>query len=86
MFRDFPFSEKLSSQPRNHCRERSLFFSLPDTAVCQCLPLPTYNSQSFNTRYNHYTEYNGEPLYPVQQYHPCSDGTEIMPSGNPLAH
>lgn len=61
-----PFSPKNHRLNRNYCRERSLFFSLPDSVVYQCYTLSSLTSHSVPTHYNHYTGYNGKSLYPVQ--------------------
>ena len=85
MFRDFFFSEKSSPQPQ--ALPWTLFFShcptLTIISVCYCYQI---TDKSDYTYCNHYTEYNGKPIYPVQQLHPCSGGTEITPSGNSLTY
>lgn len=92
-----PFSPKSHRRNRSHYRDRSLFFHCHKRSFLRWSEfMLRYYPESQNSppttdcnhraHYNHYTRYNGKPLYRVQQNHQLRGFKEITPSGNSLAH
>ena len=82
----FPFLRKLIASTATTAVNALCFSHRPTLTITNVNSCLHATGKSDHTHCNHYTGYNGKPLYPVQQYHPCRSCTEIMPFGNSLAH
>ena len=82
----FPFLRKVIASTATTAVNALCFSHRPTLIITNTNPCSHANGKSDRAHYNYCTGYNDKPLYPVQQYHPCSGRTEITPFGNSLAH